>query len=300
MRANSFIRAVLSMLFGALFYFALTINGSSQAADHIQHTVETHKAVVAIKKSPKSSKPKIETAERFVVQVVETSKPKPTPDPRIAEMAALASKKREERLAIQAEEHAKEARDAAKKAKLQAEKKAKEIAEKAKKLKVKEAFEDHKKKEERERKKKEAAAAKRIRESTKAVPVPSGVIGAGFGDRGPWARYHTGLDYRASYGTPVRAVQRGRIIYAGNKGNWAGNHVVIKHPDGKKTLYAHMSSISKSGGRVDQGDKIGRVGQSGRAFGAHLHLELYPEGATPGDVYSAINPTPWLRKQGIR
>ena len=176
-------------------------------------------------------------------------------------------------------------------------KKAKELA--AAKAKAK-AEQERKEKEERERKEKEAAAARRERERLEDVPVPSRGYAAMFGATGPWARYHTGVDYRASYGTTVRAVADGEITYAGNKGNWAGNHVVIRHKSGRKTLYAHLSSISQHSGHVEQGEKIGRVGQSGRAFGAHLHLELYPSGTTPGDVYSAINPIPWLRDQGIR
>ncbi len=132
------------------------------------------------------------------------------------------------------------------------------------------------------------------------LPVPSGVIGAHFGEYGMWSRYHTGLDFRASYGTPIHAVKSGVVLYAGNSGNWAGNHVAIKHADGKTTMYSHMSSMSGHVGQMVQaGDVIGRVGETGRAFGAHLHFELYPAGVKYGDVYEAINPQPWLAANGV-
>jgi murein DD-endopeptidase MepM/ murein hydrolase activator NlpD len=131
-------------------------------------------------------------------------------------------------------------------------------------------------------------------------PVPGAVIGAHFGEYGSWSRYHTGLDFRAAYGTPIRAVKSGVVLYAGNSGDWAGNHVAIKHGDGRTTMSSHMSSMAvRAGQTVQAGQVIGRVGETGRAFGAHLHFELYPEGVKYGDVYKAINPQPWLKANGV-
>jgi murein DD-endopeptidase MepM/ murein hydrolase activator NlpD len=131
-------------------------------------------------------------------------------------------------------------------------------------------------------------------------PVPGAVIGAHFGEYGSWSRYHTGLDFRASYGTPIRAVKAGVVLYAGNSGDWAGNHVAIKHADGMTTMSSHMSSMAVSAGQtVRAGQVIGHVGQTGRAFGAHLHFELYPADVKYGDVYKAINPQPWLAANGV-
>jgi len=131
-------------------------------------------------------------------------------------------------------------------------------------------------------------------------PVPGAVIGAHFGEYGSWSRYHTGLDFRASYGAPIRAVKAGVVLYAGNSGDWAGNHVAIKHADGMTTMSSHMSSMAVSAGQtVSAGQVIGHVGQTGRAFGAHLHFELYPAGVKYGDVYKAINPQPWLAANGV-
>jgi murein DD-endopeptidase MepM/ murein hydrolase activator NlpD len=133
-----------------------------------------------------------------------------------------------------------------------------------------------------------------------ASPVPGAVIGSRFGEYGSWSRYHTGLDFRASYGTPIRAVKAGGVLYAGNSGDWAGNHVAIKHGDGMTTMSSHMSSMAVHAGQtVQAGQIIGRVGQTGRAFGAHLHFELYPVGVKYGDVYKAINPQPWLNANGV-
>ncbi len=131
-------------------------------------------------------------------------------------------------------------------------------------------------------------------------PVPGAVIGAHFGQVGIWARYHTGLDFRAGQGTPIRAVKSGVVLYAGNSGNWAGNHVAVKHRDGMTTMSSHMSSMAVSAGQnVRAGQVIGYVGQTGRAFGAHLHFELYPQGVKYGDLYRAINPSPWLSRNGV-
>ncbi len=136
---------------------------------------------------------------------------------------------------------------------------------------------------------------------TAVSPVPGAIIGSHFGQYGIWSRYHTGLDFRAAYGTPIRAVKAGTVLYAGNSGDWAGNHVAIRHADGKTTMSSHMSSMAvRSGETVGAGQVIGYVGQTGRAFGAHLHFELYPVGVRYGDVYSAINPQPWLTAAGVR
>ena len=132
------------------------------------------------------------------------------------------------------------------------------------------------------------------------APVPGAVVGAHFGEYGSWSRYHTGLDFRAGYGTPIRAVKGGTVLYAGNSGNWAGNHVAIQHADGMTTMSSHMSSMAvRAGQTVRAGQVIGYVGQTGRAFGAHLHFELYPAGVKYGDVYKAINPQPWLAAIGV-
>ena len=133
-----------------------------------------------------------------------------------------------------------------------------------------------------------------------ASPVSGAVVGAPFGAVGSWSRYHTGIDFRAGMGVPIRAVKDGTVLFAGNSGDWAGNHVAVKHGDGMTTQSSHMSRMSVSAGQsVKAGQVIGYVGQTGRAFGAHLHFELYPSGVKYGDVYRAVNPAPWLQSAGV-
>ena len=132
------------------------------------------------------------------------------------------------------------------------------------------------------------------------APVPGAVVGASFGEVGLWSRYHTGIDFRAGHGVPIRAVRAGVVLYAGNSGNWSGNHVAVRHADGMTTMSSHMSAMAVSAGQtVQAGQVIGYVGSTGRSFGPHLHFELYPAGVRYGDVYRAVNPQPWLRSAGV-
>ncbi len=154
-------------------------------------------------------------------------------------------------------------------------------------------------------------AAKKVRGSSPlsgpsqaCPPVNATRIAARFGATGSWARYHTGIDFSARSGTTVRTPRAGVVTYAGTggrAGGWAGRYVAIRHSDGTSSLYAHLSGSSVSyGQRVSACAAIGRVGQTGRAFAPHLHFEIYPAGVTPGDVYRAVNPQPWLARLGLR
>jgi murein DD-endopeptidase MepM/ murein hydrolase activator NlpD len=135
------------------------------------------------------------------------------------------------------------------------------------------------------------------------LPVSRGyTIAARFGQVGVWSRYHTGIDFSAPVGTPIRAPGSGIVINAGGgpASSWAGNYVAIRYPDGSQSLMAHMSSVSVSVGQtVSACQVVGAVGMTGRTFGPHLHFEIYAAGVTPGDVYRAINPEPWLRGRGL-
>jgi murein DD-endopeptidase MepM/ murein hydrolase activator NlpD len=92
-------------------------------------------------------------------------------------------------------------------------------------------------------------------------------------------RAHKGVDYGAPTGTPVRAVARGSVSFAGRQ-NGYGNVVEVEHGNGKSTLYAHLSRIDvRKGQRIDQGDRIGAVGATGWATGPHLHFEFKLNGA---------------------
>lgn len=86
--------------------------------------------------------------------------------------------------------------------------------------------------------------------------------------------YHTGLDIKAPYGRGIKAALPGVVVYSGWMSGY-GKTVVIQHPNGTSTLYAHCSDLLVSQGlRVSQGDIIARVGSTGRSTGAHLHFEL--------------------------
>lgn len=88
---------------------------------------------------------------------------------------------------------------------------------------------------------------------------------------------YNGVDLAAGAGTPIRAAAAGEVIVS-KSGGWNGgygNYVVIKHPNGVQTLYAHNSRNAVGvGAYVTQGQTIGYVGNTGRSTGAHLHFEV--------------------------
>jgi murein DD-endopeptidase MepM/ murein hydrolase activator NlpD len=89
-------------------------------------------------------------------------------------------------------------------------------------------------------------------------------------------RAHTGVDYGAPAGTPIRATASGVVAFAGAQGGY-GNAVVLRHDASITTLYGHLSRFApgvRAGARVSQGDTIGYVGQTGWATGPHLHYEF--------------------------
>ena len=93
-----------------------------------------------------------------------------------------------------------------------------------------------------------------------------------------YTRMHAGLDFRASYGTPIYAVTDGTVTFAGRNGGH-GNFVKLSHGGGLGTGYAHMSRIAVSSGqRVRRGQVIGYVGSTGLSTGPHLHYEMYRNG----------------------
>jgi murein DD-endopeptidase MepM/ murein hydrolase activator NlpD len=136
------------------------------------------------------------------------------------------------------------------------------------------------------------------------LPVVSGyTLAARFGQVGAWARYHTGLDFSAPVGTPIHAPTSGVVTNAGigPASGWAGNYVAIRYANGTQSLMAHMSTVSVSVGQtVSPCQLVGAIGMTGRTFGPHVHFEIYPAGITPGDVYKAVNPEPWLHNLGLR
>jgi murein DD-endopeptidase MepM/ murein hydrolase activator NlpD len=87
-------------------------------------------------------------------------------------------------------------------------------------------------------------------------------------------KQHNGVDYGAPTGTPVRTIGDGVVEFAGWQ-NGYGNVVHVKHNGDLTTVYAHLSRIDiAKGARVEQGQTIGAVGQTGWATGPHLHFEF--------------------------
>jgi len=106
-------------------------------------------------------------------------------------------------------------------------------------------------------------------------------------------RPHHGTDFGAKRGTPLLAVNSGKVTFSGRQGGY-GKVVKIKHPNGYESLYAHQSRIRvKRGQQVKKGQIIGYVGSTGRSTGPHLHLGMKKNGRW-------INPMTVLRKKSIK
>jgi murein DD-endopeptidase MepM/ murein hydrolase activator NlpD len=152
-------------------------------------------------------------------------------------------------------------------------------------------------------KKKAAAEAKAKAEAERlaklaasySLPVASYTITSTFGESGSmWASgYHTGLDFAAPTGTPIKAVHGGTVKSAGWSGSY-GYRTVLELPDGTELWFCHQSSMTVTAGqKVTTGELIGRVGATGNVTGPHLHLEVHTPGGT------GIDPMTWLQDKGI-
>lgn len=124
-----------------------------------------------------------------------------------------------------------------------------------------------------------------VRSDRLTSPLPGVAVSSGFGHRG--GRRHQGIDLGAPTGTPIRAAAPGRVKTTGWMSGY-GKRTVLDH--GRlDTMYAHQSRITvRPGQRVRRGQVIGRVGNTGRSFGSHLHFEVHLRGR-------AVNPLRWLR-----
>jgi murein DD-endopeptidase MepM/ murein hydrolase activator NlpD len=145
------------------------------------------------------------------------------------------------------------------------------------------------------------AQVERLNRTLTLVPYRKPVVGqveftSGFGVRSdPFLgrpAMHTGLDFRAASGDPVRATANGKVVSSG----WAGGYgrmVEIDHGNGLSTRYGHLSEINvKIGDPIKIGQVIGAVGSTGRSTGPHLHYETRIDG-------DAVDPQKFLRA-GVR
>ena len=109
-------------------------------------------------------------------------------------------------------------------------------------------------------------------------PVKYGKVTSKFGNRThpvlKSVKFHRGVDIAVSVGTPVYSGIKGRVTFAGRKGNY-GNLVEIEGNDGIKVRYAHLNSIDVvTGQKVSDGEKVAETGNTGMSTGPHLHYEI--------------------------
>lgn len=91
-------------------------------------------------------------------------------------------------------------------------------------------------------------------------------------------KFHTGMDLAAPTGTPVKATLDGKVV-AVSFNQVYGNYVIISHINGYQSLYAHLHTTNvKVGQRLNQGEKLGLVGNTGYSTGPHLHFTVYKNG----------------------
>ncbi|MGW0812641.1 peptidoglycan DD-metalloendopeptidase family protein [Streptomyces viridiviolaceus] len=128
------------------------------------------------------------------------------------------------------------------------------------------------------------------------APVETYELSASFGSGGMrWAHRHTGQDFAVPVGTPVRAVGTGRVVEVSCGGAF-GMQIVVRHPGGYCTQYAHLAAVAvDQGDRVVPGQWIGQSGSTGNSTGPHLHFEVR---VTP-EMGSALDPVPWLARHGV-
>ncbi|MEU6658002.1 M23 family metallopeptidase [Streptomyces sp. NPDC046821] len=145
-----------------------------------------------------------------------------------------------------------------------------------------------------------AAPALAIQASASAgyqLPVQGAKIGTAYKTPGPmWSSgYHTGVDFLVPTGTSIKAIAAGTVVSAGYDGAY-GNEVVVLHPDGKYSQYAHMSALSVSTGQsVTEGQQLGLSGATGNVTGPHLHFEI----RTTPYYGSDVDPVAYLNAHGV-
>lgn len=111
----------------------------------------------------------------------------------------------------------------------------------------------------------------------------SGSINSRFGPRG--TTFHDGVDIAAPEGTPIRAVDRGEVIYSDQLRGY-GNLVIIRHGNGFTSVYAHNRvNLVREGQSVSRGEIVAEVGSTGRVSGPHLHFEIRKNNVARDPLY---------------
>jgi murein DD-endopeptidase MepM/ murein hydrolase activator NlpD len=111
--------------------------------------------------------------------------------------------------------------------------------------------------------------------------------------------FHSGVDYRGAVGTPVYAVAEGLVIQS-SYDNANGNYIAIKHSDNSQSWYLHLSQRSAGKGlKVKSRQVIGKVGNTGRSSGPHLHFGIkQPSGSWMDPLHKKMIATPKL--EGVK
>ncbi len=113
------------------------------------------------------------------------------------------------------------------------------------------------------------------------LPLREVHVTSPFGKRGH--DFHEGVDLRARSGTSVYAVDAGKVVYAGKRLRGYGKMIIIRHPSGLSSVYAHNSRLLvQPGQKIKRGQNIAISGASGHVSGPHLHFEVR-KGDTPVD-----------------
>jgi murein DD-endopeptidase MepM/ murein hydrolase activator NlpD len=152
-------------------------------------------------------------------------------------------------------------------------------------------------KEEREARERAAREAERERLNTYVAPISGSYVSTSYRSGGSlWSSgTHTGIDFHAATGAPVRSVGMGTVVETGWGGAY-GNQIVIRMHDGTYTQYGHLSSIGVFVGQnVTPGQQIALAGATGNVTGPHLHFEA----RTTPEYGSDIDPVTYLRSHGV-
>ncbi len=97
-----------------------------------------------------------------------------------------------------------------------------------------------------------------------------------FGISQSFSFYHPGMDLTDPIGTPVYPIREGTVAWVEFLPYGYGHHVLVEHPDGVKSLYAHLSKVFvKQGDHILKNTALGQIGITGQSTGSHLHLEIY-------------------------
>jgi murein DD-endopeptidase MepM/ murein hydrolase activator NlpD len=139
--------------------------------------------------------------------------------------------------------------------------------------------------------------AEELASDTWVYPTSGYHISVWFGEAGGYweTGYHTGIDFATAYGTPVIAVASATVAQTGWDGPY-GNQIRLTLDNGDQVWYNHLSSIEVNvGDTVLKGQEIGRVGETGNAYGYHLHFEY----RLAADLDTPVDPAPYFAAHSI-